>query len=230
MIKRFSLLSASILLASVLTQQAQAQGPARLESNSLIGNQAGGSGQFILQVAPSNVAGAYLHLVTNDNSNTQYAGSVSYVSGYNPNASSVAHSFFTRSSNGGWNSNFTVFQNGQIRIGVQAPTTQTDYRLAVDGKIVSKSVYVTNPTAWADFVFAPAYRCMPLPELEAYIQRNKHLPFIPSASQVEANGYSVTEMDAKLLQTVEELTLQVIRLSKEIEQLKSQSTIAVRQK
>ena len=115
-----------------------------------------------------------------------------------------------------------IYQNGQVKIGAKAPTTQTDYRLSVEGKLVAQSLYVTNPSNWADFVFAPTYQRMPLPELETYLRHNKHLPAIPSASAIEANGYNVSEMDAKLLQTVEELTLHVIALNKEVQQLKAQ--------
>jgi hypothetical protein len=85
--------------------------------------------------------------------------------------------------------------------------------------VVAKSVYVTTPNAWADFVFEPSYKPMGLAALEGYLLKNKHLPHIPSAKEVEANGYNVTEMDAKLLQTVEELTLQVIELGKQNQQL-----------
>ncbi|MGI4823228.1 MAG: hypothetical protein ACRYFV_18615 [Janthinobacterium lividum] len=118
-----------------------------------------------------------------------------------------------------------ISPSGQVMIGKTTPTTQTDYKLAIEGKLVAQSIYVTAPGTWADFVFAPSYKCMPLPELEAYLTANKHLPLIPAASQVEANGYNVTEMDAKLLQTIEELTLQVIRLGKEVEQLKAERAV-----
>lgn len=113
---------------------------------------------------------------------------------------------------------------GQVRIGSTTPTgTNTDFLLSVAGKAVAQSIYVTNPTTWADFVFEPTYRFMSLTELEAYLQRNRHLPSMPSAAQVQAAGYSVSDMDAKLLQSVEELTLQVIALSKEVQQLKAQA-------
>lgn len=88
--------------------------------------------------------------------------------------------------------------------------------------MVAQSIYVTNPSTWADFVFEPSYEPMALPTLENYLKKNKHLPYIPSAKDVEANGYNVTEMDAKLLQTVEELTLQVIALSKQVSLMQAQ--------
>jgi len=69
---------------------------------------------------------------------------------------------------------------------------------------------------------------MSLLKLEAYLQQNKHLPTIPSASEVEAKGYSVTEMDAKLLQTIEELTLHVIELSKQVKELQAAKGVTSR--
>ena len=114
-----------------------------------------------------------------------------------------------------------ILANGQIRIGKTMPTNQPDYKLAVEGKLVAQSLYVTAPGNWADFVFAPTYQPMSLRNLERYLQLNKHLPAVPSASEVETKGYSVTEMDAKLLQTVEELTLHVIALSKRVQELEA---------
>jgi hypothetical protein len=121
------------------------------------------------------------------------------------------------------NSSGLVDIPGQLHLGLQSPLSpHTDYRLAVDGKLVAKSIYVTDASKWADFVFEPSYKLMALPTLERYLQANKHLPYIPSAKEVEANGYNVVEMDAKLLQTLEELTLQVIELGKQNKQLQSE--------
>lgn len=118
---------------------------------------------------------------------------------------------------------------GQVRIGAQAPSSlHNDYRLSVDGKLVAKSMYVTSASTWADFVFAPTYRPMSLPKLEQFLQLNKHLPAIPSASELAANGYNVTDMDAKLLQSIEELTLHVIALNKEVAQLKAEQAAATK--
>lgn len=101
------------------------------------------------------------------------------------------------------------------------------YRLKVNGRIRAKEVKVD--ASWSDFVFEPGYDLKPLDELEKAIQSEGHLPGIPTASEVEAHGVSVGEMDAKLLQKVEELTLYVIALDKknralehELEQVKQQ--------
>ena len=61
---------------------------------------------------------------------------------------------------------------------------------------------------------------MSLPQVEQFIKTNSHLPQMPSAEEVSKNGLSMGEMQNKLLQKVEELTLYVIELKKEIEVLK----------
>lgn len=118
--------------------------------------------------------------------------------------------------------------SGQVQIGPAAPPTaspHTDYRLAVDGKLVAKSIFVTQVGGnWADFVFAPTYALQPLPELEAYLKQNRHLPAIPSATEVAKNGIDLGEMDARLLQSLEELTLHVIALGKQNERLQTEVT------
>ena len=120
-----------------------------------------------------------------------------------------------------WNAQTEFYRNGDVRflgniqLGTLYPQTQPGYRLAVQGKIVCQALYVTSPSTWADFVFAPTYQPMSLVRLERYLRLNKHLPAIPSASDVETKGYNLTEMDAKLLQSMEELTLHVIELSKQ---------------
>ena len=118
--------------------------------------------------------------------------------------------------------------SNQVQIGLAGPpanSPHTDYRLAVDGKLVARSVFVTQATAnWADFVFAPSYALQPLPELEAYLKQNRHLPAIPSAAEVEKNGIDLGEMNARLLQSLEELTLHVIELGKQNARLQAEVT------
>jgi len=72
----------------------------------------------------------------------------------------------------------------------------------------------------ADFVFEPGYRVMPLSEIEAFTKVNRHLPEVPSASEIEANGMDVAKMNLVLLKKVEELTLHAIAQQKEIGELR----------
>ncbi len=104
---------------------------------------------------------------------------------------------------------------GHVGIGTTSPI----YKLSVNGTIGAKEVIVTND-GWADFVFEDDYNLMPLQELDSYIKENKHLPEIPTTEEVEENGISVGEMNAKLLQKIEELTLHTIEQQKEIDNQK----------
>ncbi|PXY02517.1 hypothetical protein DF185_00030 [Marinifilum breve] len=99
-------------------------------------------------------------------------------------------------------------------------TPASNYPLDVNGTIRAKEIKVE--TNWADFVFEENYQLMKLSELEEFIKENGHLPEIPTEEQVEESGISLGEMNSKLLQKVEELTLYVIQLSNENKILKSQ--------
>ena len=96
------------------------------------------------------------------------------------------------------------------------PITQKSL-LIVDGTIHAKEVIVDLNTDLADYVFHPSYSLMPLHEVEQYVKTNSHLPEIPSAVEVSKNGMSIGEMQNKLLQKIEELTLYVIEQDKKIE-------------
>ena len=98
-------------------------------------------------------------------------------------------------------------------------TSNPDSKLAVNGTIHSQEVKV-DMVGWSDFVFANDYKLQPLEKVEAFINQNKHLPEIPSETEVLKDGINLGEMDAKLLQKIEELTLYLIQQNKEIQSLK----------
>lgn len=111
--------------------------------------------------------------------------------------------------------------NSFLGIGTTSFTDGTDtYRLAVKGAIRADRVKVY--TTWADFVFEDNYQLPTLQEVEQHIKQNGHLKDIPSAKEVEQNGIELGEMNKKLLQKVEELTLYVIEMNKELQAVKSQ--------
>jgi hypothetical protein len=114
------------------------------------------------------------------------------------------------------------FENGQIGIGItsSANMPSDDYLLAVDGKIISEEVRVEVSGAWPDYVFKNDYALTPLEVLESQIKEKGHLPGIPSASEVEANGFELGDMQKRMMEKVEELTLYIIELKKEIDALK----------
>ncbi|WP_316815843.1 hypothetical protein [Pedobacter nyackensis] len=100
-------------------------------------------------------------------------------------------------------------------------TNVHSYKLAVGGGIMAESVKVKPQAQWPDYVFEKDYPILPLNELEKFVLKNKHLPNIPNAAEVKKEGIDVGEMNAKLLQKIEELTLYLIELKKENETLKS---------
>ncbi len=80
-----------------------------------------------------------------------------------------------------------------------------------------------NGSDWADYVFAPDYKLMPLEDVEQFTKENKHLPNVPSADDMVKEGLDVTKTSAKLMEKIEELTLYVIEMNKEIKALKEEN-------
>lgn len=107
------------------------------------------------------------------------------------------------------------------KVGIGCVNDMNDFALAVQGGIVSSKVSVIDIDSWPDFVFGDGYSLMNLYELEQFINVNQHLPNVPSAEEVSANGIDLGEMNAVLLQKVEELTLHIIELQKQIDELKA---------
>jgi len=114
----------------------------------------------------------------------------------------------------------TLNQDGRVSIG-SGNTLATGYLLNVDGKIISEELKIQLSGSWPDYVFADDYHLLPIEDLEKSIRENKHLPNIPSASEVTADkGFEIGDMNKRILEKVEELTLYIIQLKKENTQLK----------
>jgi len=96
---------------------------------------------------------------------------------------------------------------------------QNDYNLYVAKGIRTEKVNVEYYNQWPDYVFEPEYKLTPLAEVEEFVDENKHLPGVPSASQVQKNGIDLGEMNAVLLKKVEELTLYIIDLEARMAEL-----------
>ncbi len=105
-----------------------------------------------------------------------------------------------------------INSEGNVGIGTTNPTA----KLTVAGDIRAREIKV-EANAGADFVFAEDYRLRSLPEVEQFITENKHLPDIAPANEMIEKGIDMGEMQIKLLQKIEELTLYVINLKKENE-------------
>lgn len=166
--------------------------------------------------------------------NASSPGGISFIATHHKdpnNQYEPAFSFFTTDGTGQnhWDAPMMVmYKNGRIGIGqdpngANVVTHVGDYKLFVAGGILTEKLKVATTTGgyWSDFVFADDYKLNSLNDVESYITKNKHLPDVPSASDVAENGYDVTRMDATLLQKIEELTLYIIQQQKEINELKS---------
>ena len=119
------------------------------------------------------------------------------------------------------------FSGGNVGIGTSSTGS---HKLAVEGSIGAREIKVEDVPNWSDFVFEDDYELPTLVEVEMHIKVNGHLKDIPSAEEVKEDGIYLGQMDAKLLQKIEELTLYLIdqnkRLDaqqKEIEELKAQT-------
>ena len=99
-------------------------------------------------------------------------------------------------------------------------TVGSGMRCDAQGNMKVKRLRVTL-TDWPDYVFGEGYRLRPLAEVEEYVKEHSHLPDVPSAAEVEAEGADLGEMNKVLLQKVEELTLYIIDLQKQINEMKS---------
>lgn len=92
--------------------------------------------------------------------------------------------------------------------------------IVVAGKVESREVKVTVD-AGADYVFKDGYDMKSLEEVQDYIKEHGHLPNIPSAKEMEENGIELGEMNMKLLEKIEELTLYIIEQNRKIDELKN---------
>jgi hypothetical protein len=126
--------------------------------------------------------------------------------------SPTASTFYT-------NTNFAFMPasgTGNVGIGTTNPTN----KLSVNGSIRSHEVIVELAN-WPDYVFSPSYKLPSLASVEQHIKEHSHLPNIPSAKTMEANGQSIGETQRLMMEKIEELTLYIIEQNKRIEKLEA---------
>lgn len=143
--------------------------------------------------------------------------------------------------------NLTLWNNGKVSIGqldINTPVehmfyvggsikgeamvlgnvpSPAGYRLFVEDGIITEKLKVAIPSTehWMDKVFDNDYRLLSIAELRSYVSINCHLPGVPSAESVVTAGLDVAEFSAILLSKIEELTLYIIELNHEIENIKA---------
>lgn len=114
---------------------------------------------------------------------------------------------------------FVVTTGGQNGASSQ-PNLQMLCKIDLNG-VSTTEAKVEATVAPPDYVFANDYNLRSLEEVEAYINENSHLPEIPSAAEFNAEGIKLGKMSFDLLKKVEELTLYMIEMKKENENLKT---------
>ncbi|WP_420603225.1 fibronectin type III domain-containing protein [Flagellimonas sp.] len=144
----------------------------------------------------------------------------------NESSSSSAISVTTDSGSDGGGSGGSVWSeansvasySGNVAIGTNS--VPSGYKLAVDGHIRTREIRVDQDT-WPDYVFKAGYDLPTLEEIQKHIDEKGHLPNIPSAKEVEANGVELGEMNRLLTEKIEELTLYLLQQQTELKKQKS---------
>lgn len=136
----------------------------------------------------------------------------------------------TNDVSGTYNDAMVINTDGRVGIGTVFATAfptsggyseHNEYRLFVKDGIRTEKVKVDiGIGTWGDFVFRPKYDLMPLTELQNYVRTHQHLPSIPSAAEVEKQGLNLGEMQRLQMIKIEELTLYLLELKKENDQLR----------
>lgn len=139
----------------------------------------------------------------------------------NTNEGNLGVGIFTTAPPAKLSVNGNTYLTGGLSLGSTDFSHFTNYKLVVNGKILAKGLKVQT-SGWADFVFEEDYKLMSLQQVEEYIKKYKHLPNVPSATEVLSNGMDVAEMNKILLQKIEELTLNTIELSKKLNALEQE--------
>jgi hypothetical protein len=114
--------------------------------------------------------------------------------------------------------------NGHVAIGnvILTGANADAYKLAVSGKVICEEVRIKLASSgWPDYVFADGYKLRPLADVQKFIQQNRHLPGIPAAAEVDKNGLEVGDMQKRMMEKIEELTLYILDLQKQVDDLKS---------
>ena len=115
--------------------------------------------------------------------------------------------------------------NSGLPVCVNTLQAATGYALSVAGSIMAEEVRVQLESNWPDYVFDPAYELMPLDQVKESIAANGHLPGIPSAAEVEDEGLQLGEMQRKMMEKIEELTLHMIQLNERLESLEDENAM-----
>jgi hypothetical protein len=122
--------------------------------------------------------------------------------------------------------NFAVLSDGRTHIGAKRPLPggiHNNAMLSVDGKVLAREIYVNiSNNVWPDYVFAKKYKLAPLNEVKVFIEKEKHLPGVPTAKELEENGLSIADIQSIQMEKTEELFLYNIKINDDFQNLKAE--------
>ena len=107
-----------------------------------------------------------------------------------------------------------ILNGNQVTIGQITPAA--GYKLSIDGKAICEELKVQLKGNWPDYVFKNDYQLRSISELKSFIEKNNHLPGIPAAAEIEKNGIELGNMQKRMMEKIEELTLYIIQLEEKI--------------
>ncbi|MEM1340502.1 MAG: fibronectin type III domain-containing protein [Bacteroidota bacterium] len=176
---------------------------------------------------PITIGNSTSYTLTNLTPDTAYSVTVTALDAAgNESSNSTGITVTTDTASGGGGGTSVWSENGGVaaysgNVAVGTTTVPTGYHMAIDGKLVTEEVRVelSDNWNWPDYVFVDTYPLRSLEALEKHIKEKGHLPNIPTAKEVEANGIALGEMNRLLLEKIEELTLYILQLKQEINTL-----------
>lgn len=169
-------------------------------------------------------ASSYIEMYANDG--TAHKGSLHFIT--NSSAGNTGQYRFDTQNGNTWTTLMTINPNGSVAIGADPIvknnelSTPSPYKLFVGGGILTQEVSVKVAEGdFPDYVFDDSYKLMSLEELDAFIEKHKHLPNMPSAQEVEKGNLNFKEIILQQQEKIEELTLYILDLQKQIKSSKS---------
>jgi hypothetical protein len=181
-----------------------------------------------IQITGNNSYGGPMMVFGGDTNAPNGHWGIEYISG------GIAGLNFWKPSGSNNSGNYKMFisDEGKVSIGLDpnnpnnfpTATFSDQYDLFVGTGILTEKLTVAlrSSDSWADYVFEEDYQLLPLSEVEKHIEEKGHLPNVPSAEDIVQSGINVAQMDAKLLEKIEELTLYVIAQNKRLEKQQKQ--------
>ncbi|MGA2296900.1 MAG: hypothetical protein ABSG15_05045 [FCB group bacterium] len=119
----------------------------------------------------------------------------------------------------------TAAGNIGIGTGLDIPTSKLDINgdVKINGTMYSTEIFVKPSNEyWPDEIFTKGYKLKSIKEIKSYIDKNGHLPDIPNKDEIKLNGLNISEMQKQLLRKIEELTLYIIDLKRENQEIKNE--------